>query len=115
MYHKASALHQFAKCTIFIASALVLKFSAFLSLILQASLFGHRGGQLSWNLKIENVGDHKCHDYFNRPECLYDLGDCCQEDTFLDQGVTCYSCYCYSEYEGTYLCTVKTLIRAALE
>ena len=58
------------------------------------------GGQASWNLSTSNLGDFKCHDYFNRPECLYDLGDCCKEDIFVDEGDTCFSCYCYPKDKG---------------
>ena len=61
------------------------------------------GGQASWNLSKTNLGDANCHDYFNRPECLYDLGDCCEEDIFADEGETCYSCYCYTNDIGRYL------------
>ena len=50
----------------------------------------------------ESLGDLQCHDFFNRPECLFDLGDCCQEDTFQDKGKTCFSCYCYSEFNGIF-------------
>ena len=59
------------------------------------------GGQAGWNLILSNLGDYQCHDYFNRPECLYDLGDCCEENILVDKGKTCYSCYCYPNDFGT--------------
>ena len=59
------------------------------------------GGQASWNLTTSHLGDYKCHDYLNRPECLYDLGDCCEEDISVDEAETCYSCYCYQNITGT--------------
>ena len=62
------------------------------------------GGQASWNLSAKYLGDSKCHDYFNRPECLYDLGDCCEEDIFADVGETCYSCYCYPNDSSKLFC-----------
>ena len=57
--------------------------------------FQIQGGQMSWKLNETNLGDNLCHDYLNRPECLYDLGDCCKDDAFEEVGWTCYACYCY--------------------
>ena len=57
------------------------------------------GGQVSWNLNMMEIGDNQCHDYLNRPECLYDFGDCCNGGTQNDVGNTCYACFCYSDSE----------------
>ena len=69
-------------------------------LILTPLHFQIQGGQLSWDLTEHHLGDNLCHDYLNRPECLYDLGDCCQDDTYKEVEWTCYSCYCYPLDKG---------------
>ena len=71
-----------------------------ISRYLSTHAFQIQGGQLSWGLNETNLGDNLCHDYLNRPECLYDLGDCCQDDTFEEVEWTCYSCYCYPLDKG---------------
>ena len=43
----------------------------------------------------KHIGDHKCHDFLNRPECGFDEGDCCEEDVEIDFEETCYACICY--------------------
>ena len=63
-------------------------------------LFDYVGGQVD-DLKGENVGDFKCHDFLNHPDCLYDMGDCCELDVDEDEGDTCYSCHCYAESKSS--------------
>ena len=63
-------------------------------------LFDYVGGQVD-DLKGENVGDFKCHDFLNHPDCLYDMGDCCELDVAEDEGDTCYSCHCYADSKSS--------------
>lgn len=51
------------------------------------------GGQ--YEICQEHIGDNKCHDFLNRPECGFDEGDCCQEDVINDVEETCYGCVCF--------------------
>ena len=39
----------------------------------------HSYGCTGHSLNTNKIGDGKCHDEVNIKECLYDLGDCCQE------------------------------------
>ena len=66
------------------------------------------GGQAQDPICPEQIGDHKCHEFLNTPECGFDEGDCCEEDLGNDVEETCYGCVCYesefsqepsSEYE----------------
>ena len=53
------------------------------------------GGQAQDSICPEHIGDHKCHDFLNTPECGFDEGDCCEEDFGNDVEDTCYGCVCY--------------------
>ena len=53
------------------------------------------GGQAQDSICPEHIGDHKCHEFLNTPECGFDEGDCCEEDHGNDVEETCYGCVCY--------------------
>ena len=57
------------------------------------SIESNTGGQ--YQIWQEHIGDNKCHEFLNRPECGFDEGDCCQEDVRNDVEDTCYGCFCY--------------------
>ena len=40
---------------------------------------------------VTKVGDGICQDEVNIPQCAFDAGDCCQQNT----GLSCQNCTCY--------------------
>lgn len=53
------------------------------------------GGQGEDRICPYHIGDHKCHDFLNTPECGFDDGDCCEDDVGNDKQETCFGCICY--------------------